>query len=516
MTLLVAVWLAAGAGFIALSYEILWYRAFSFVSEGQASVFGLLLSFYLFGIACGALLVRRGFSPAADVRRMADPQGRWRWRLVLMLLAANLAAFLVIPALARLASWNWYAGFLLVAIATAVMGAVFPVLSHYAIPPDDWAGSALSLIYVGNILGSAAGSVLTGFVLLDRLSTQGVSVLLAGLGVVLAAVPALLAARWRKPALAGAVACFALLGVTSGPLFDRLYERLLQKGRRGVRPPVTTVVENRHGVIAVEGDGRLYGGGAYDGAFNVSLDDDLNLIERAFAVAALHPHPADVLMVGLGSGSWAEVVSHLPGVEHLTVIEINPGYLSLLPRYPAVAGLVSNPKVHVEIDDARRWLQRRPDARFDVIVMNTTWHWRAHASSLLSKEFFEIARAHLRPGGVHYLNATGSREVERTAAEAFPFALRFLNMVAVSDAPLRFNRERWRTVLTTPLPDGKTPVDLGSAGKETLERLLALPDAGLSIFGRPTMEERASLIAESRGLRTVTDDNMACEWKTRP
>ena len=45
---------AALGGFISLSYEILWYRAISIASGATAAAFGLLLGFYLLGVAAGA------------------------------------------------------------------------------------------------------------------------------------------------------------------------------------------------------------------------------------------------------------------------------------------------------------------------------------------------------------------------------------------------------------------------------------------------------------------------------
>ena len=49
----VAIIVAAAAGFIALSYEILWYRVISYASWGLPGAFGLLLAAYLFGLAIG-------------------------------------------------------------------------------------------------------------------------------------------------------------------------------------------------------------------------------------------------------------------------------------------------------------------------------------------------------------------------------------------------------------------------------------------------------------------------------
>ena len=40
-------------------------------------------------------------------------------------------------------------------------------------------------------------------------------------------------------------------------------------------------------------------------------ENEKNGILRAYVAGAIHPAPRDVLMVGLASGSWAQVVAHL-------------------------------------------------------------------------------------------------------------------------------------------------------------------------------------------------------------
>jgi spermidine synthase len=128
-------------------------------------------------------------------------------------------------------------------------------------------------------------------------------------------------------------------------------------------------------------------------------------------------------MIGLGSGSWAQVVANQPHVEQLTVVEINPGYLKLIPQYPAVASLLGNPRVRIIIDDGRRWLVRSPGQRFDAIVMNTTLHWRNHVSNLLSVDFLRLARQHLNLGGVLFYNITGSEDAMATGSISLCFSV---------------------------------------------------------------------------------------------
>src|SRR5262249_33566446 len=146
--------------------------------------------------------------------------------------------------------------------------------------------------------------------------------------------------------------------------------------------------------------------------------------------------------------------------------EINPGYLEVVASHAEVAGLLTNPRVSVEVDDGRRWLLRHSDRRFDLIVMNTTLHWRAHATNLLSVEFMQIARNHLLPGGVFYFNSTNSYDVQLTAARVFPHFLRVTNFVAVSDSPFGFDRPRWRRLLATMHVEGRPVLDLGGGSAE--------------------------------------------------
>ena len=422
----VALALSFLCGFAALSHEILWYRICSFSTGGAASAFALMLAAYLTGIALGALAAGR----LCREREGAAPP----LRTVTLLLAASSLAFFVPPLAAALAVRfaPWELTLPLVAAAAALLGAVFPLVSHLAVLPDARSGKRVSFLYFANILGSTAGSLFTGFWLLDRWPLSEVALALALLGLAAAAALALSSERRGSGAVwvAACGAAAALLVASAPTVYDALYEKLQLKDAYVPQEHFAHVVENRSGVITVKDNGTIYGGGVYDGGFNTSLRTDSNGIERAYALAAMHPRPREVLMIGLSSGSWAAVVAGHPAVERLTVVEINPGYLELLPHYPAVSGLTRNPKVSIEIDDGRRWLVRNSARRFDVIVSNTTHNWRANASNLLSAEFFQLVRSRLKPGGVFYFNPTGSMRAARTATDAFPHALGAAGMIA--------------------------------------------------------------------------------------
>ena len=503
--------LAALVGFIALSYEIVWFRAYSFVSGVSPRAFGFLLAAYLLGIALGSAWSRRY---CRDRDAAGDPRAL---RFIgIFLLAANAGGFLVAPALATLATtlhWAW--SLLFVCLVAGMFGAVLPLLSHFAIPADDRAGARLSYLYLANIVGSAAGSLLTGFVLMD-LFALGEIVLLLTLGGIACAVVLLVvgspAGRSRILAAALALALGALCWWSAAGVHEALYERLLLKRDFRGTERFAHLNENRHGVIAITSDEVVYGGGVYDGKISVDLVDDRNGIARPFALCAFDRKPREALMVGLSMGAWAQVVVNLPTLERLTIVEINPGYLDLIPLYPQVASLLDNPKVEIVIDDGRRWIARHPDRKFDLIVQNTTFYWLAHSTNLLSLEYLEMCRSRMRPSGMMLFNTTSSRHAMRTALEAFPHCMRIGNNMLCSDQPLEFDAKRWSWALATYRIDGRNVIDSANPHHRNQVIQLLARATGPREGPENWLESDPGLRQRLDGVEVITDDNMRCEW----
>lgn len=509
----IALFLVCLSGFIALSYELLWYRAYSFVSGTRASAFALLLGSYLEGVAFGSLyskaLCTRLFRAEHRTRVLAIVSG--------LLIVANTIGFLVVPLLAYSMRRELYrATFFLVALSAGLLGAVFPLLTHISIAPDNRAGARLSRMYLANILGSTMGTFLVGFVLMDHWSMQQISIFLLVLGLATAAaIQAHIARNMRRIVLLAGVAAVALAAILTAPaIFGTIYERMLYKSEYRPGTRFTHLLESRSGVVAVDNQNVVYGGGMYDGRFNTSLTSDANWIVRAYAISAFHSNPRRVLMIGLSSGSWAQVIANHSQVEHFTIVEINPSYLELIRQYSEVAGVLRNPKVSIVIDDGRRWLARNPAQKFDLIVQNTTFHWRAHITNLLSVDYLRIIRQHLATRGVFYYNTTESDEVLHTGTAVFPYALRVLNFLAVSDSPLAVDKEAWRNALVSYRIEGKPVLNLELAhDRQTLSDVLAMADGiGGPRSAANAMEYGDTIRLRTRDKRVFTDDNMGAEW----
>ena len=500
---------SAVSGLIALAYEIIWYRVFAFATATRSETFPFLLGMYLIGIAFGSLL-------AEHICRTQPDFIRQRRLLGILIVAGNAVAFGLAPAASYLckAAFGPILGLALVPIGALLLGSIFPLTCNLTIAADSRAGSGISQLYFSNIVGCSLGAFVVGYLALDFLSTGQLSLVLVVVGTLLG-VAVLCWKERRGLKLSGvlAVAAFIIIAVV-WPSFSSLYRRLLPH-YEGFVGDFQYLVENRSGVVGVMSDGTVVGGGAYDGMFNTDPLHDGNGIFRAYAFSALKERPKDVLMIGLSSGSWAQVIANNPGLEHLTIIEINPSYVGLISKYAQVRSLLSNPKVTIEIDDGRRWLHHNRESKFDAVVMNTTLHWRANTTNLLSTEFLQLVREHLKPGGVFYYNATESPEALLTAATVFPYAVRVWTFIAVSDSPIEVSKERWLDAMQRYTIDGLpvlAPSDAAAAAF-LLKTYARWVDASHGDSDKQMIEYGDTIRARYQGRTVITDDNMACEWR---
>ncbi|MES2715595.1 MAG: spermidine synthase [Pseudomonadota bacterium] len=506
--------MSCAAGLVSLSYEIFFFRAMSYATASSPFAFATTLGAFLIGLASGA---RVGAEACA-----AQDGDALVGRMLRSLLLGSAFGFLYLPLLSHLA---WLdrgilgVGLLGVYLVARQWGLVMPCLAHLGVAADGQAGMRTGLLYLANIVGAASGSVLTGFVLMDHLTLVQVGqwLLAAGLGCVL--VLGFIAAGPRAARLGrvGAITLAGGLAIAALPTASgRLLEALQFKGGPQADTAFSKVIENRSGIVAVDAKGTVYGSGAYDGHFNVELVNDVNGIVRPYALSLFHPAPRDVLMIGLASGSWAQVVANHPDVASLTIVEINPGYVALVAGRPEVASVLANPKVRLVKDDGRRWLRLNPNRRFDVIVSNTTFHFRANATNLLSTDFMAILKPHLNPGGIVFYNTTDSSRVQRTGCSSFAHGARFTNHVVLSADAIDWDFARWRRSLLAYRIDGRAVLDLSNpVHAQGLGRLMALEpltQPGVRHDPRDWIEPCEQVLARTVGQALLTDDNMGTEW----
>jgi spermidine synthase len=117
--------------------------------------------------------------------------------------------------------------------------------------------------------------------------------------------------------------------------------------------------------------------------------------------ALLHPKPRSILVVGCGAGVTAGAFVLHPDVERIVLCEIEP----LIPQIAAGFfgkenyNVLRDPRVEVVYDDARHYILTTHE-KFDVITSDPIHPWVRGSAALYTKEYFELCKRHLQPGGV--------------------------------------------------------------------------------------------------------------------
>src|SRR5205807_3407744 len=90
-----------------------------------------------------------------------------------------------------------------------------------------------------------------------------------------------------------------------------------------------------------------------------------------------------------------------PGIEKIVICEIEPLIPQAVSRYFAKENysVVRNPRVQVVYDDARHFILTSRET-FDIITSDPIHPWVKGAATLYTKEYFELVKKRLNPGGV--------------------------------------------------------------------------------------------------------------------
>src|SRR5262249_37222143 len=118
----------------------------------------------------------------------------------------------------------------------------------------------------------------------------------------------------------------------------------------------------------------------------------------------LHPNPKRVLGIGFGAGVSAGTFTRYPGIESITICEIEPVIPPTSTRFFAKEDyeVAHNPRTHIVFDDARHYLMTTSD-KFDIIASDPLDVFAKGTAALYSKEYFEAVKRHLNPGGIFTL-----------------------------------------------------------------------------------------------------------------
>lgn len=483
-----AYFLAFFAGFISLSQEILWVRLFGFANHSIPQAFSYVLIFYLLGIAIGARVGKK---------ICLSKENLWNTSGVILIASSffDLVSPWIYAGLMQIQLQLIYGG-LLILLTAFFKSTVFPIVHQLGIPlTHSKTGWSLSKVYVSNILGATLGPIITGLFFLNYFSTQQCYALSAVFTCMLGIW--CLKKKFRMVFL-GFIFLFGFIWTKSPNL---LIASLAEKKDR-----IKHIFETREGIVTLyqnKNQDMVFGGNVYDGNTNLDPNRNTNGINRILVLSALQDHPEHVLMLGLSIGSWLKLLTSFPGIKKIDVVEINPGYVKAIQFYPHQLSALHDPRVHLEIDDGRHWLKTHPDKQYDLIVMNTTYHWRAYSANLLSYEFLTVLKTHLKKEGILAYNTTSSPDALKTAAQVFSHAYLYSNFVFAGDFDWRakLHEKKAEKKLTQLLLDGKPLFQPHS--EKLIQHFLNIPLVSVNELE----------IKFKRPLEVITDKNLITEYK---
>jgi len=320
----------------------------------------------------------------------------------------------------------------LVAVPVTLLGAAAPWAVRLAVRDVDRAGEVVGRLYAISTAGSLLGTMLSALLFIPLLGTQRTFFAFA----LALALVASLGVGWRFVLVPAALALAMALPVgtikaaeTGRVLYEA--ETVHQYARVVERPDGSRVLELNEGqaVHSLWRPGSYLTGDYWDG-------------HLVLPAAARAEPPRRIAILGNAGGTVARSFGHyFPGTA-VDAVEIDGELTELGRRFLDLR----NPRMRVFGEDARPWLERSAGG-YDAIMVDA-YRQPYIPFYLTTREFFELARRRLAPGGIVVVNVghpEGSEELERvlgaTMAAAFPRVLRYPieatnTLLVAGDGPL--------------------------------------------------------------------------------
>ncbi|HEY4303613.1 MAG TPA: fused MFS/spermidine synthase [Gemmatimonadaceae bacterium] len=427
-----AVYIAIGlSGLSGLGAEVVWTRLLSLMLGASVYTFSIILAVFLIGLGFGS-------SAGSFLARGKHPRAMLGWSQLLLAVGIAWAAVMmskslpywpINPSLSQ-NPWIMFQMDLirsLVAVfpAAFLWGASFPLAIAAVVGPGQDAGKLVGRVYAANTVGAILGSLIFSVIVIPSIGTQSGERLLIAVALVSAIVifasvwdddrsavavsaggrtprpDVMPRAEWVGVGVAMVVGLALLITVPKVPDGLVAYGRFLATYTE--EPKYLYVGEGMNSSIAVSeeasGARNFHVAGKVEAS---SLPQDMRLQRMLGHLSALLVNePKSVLVVGFGAGVTAgSFVTH-PGIKRIVICEIEPLIPKVVSTYFTQQNynVANDPRVEIVYDDARHFILTTKE-KFDVITSDPIHPWVKGAATLYTKEYFELVKKHLNPGGV--------------------------------------------------------------------------------------------------------------------
>jgi spermidine synthase len=404
------------SGACALGAEVVWTRLLGLLLGATVYTFSIILAVFLAGLGIGSGVA------AALVRGVARPRlalaccqlllsGAVAWTAYML---ANSMPYWPINPLLSTSPWFTFQIDLARSIwailpAALLWGASFPLALAAVASRGRDAGRMVGGIYAANTAGAIVGALAFSMLLIPAIGTQGCERLLISLAFVSALVAWPAATTWTPRAKAGALflAAAAVAVVLLALSVSGVPSMLIAYGRR-----ITLSANSSEILYAGEGMNASIAISRWnDGAVQFHVSGKVEASTEPYDMrlqrmlghmpALLHPNPRSVLVVGFGAGVTAGSFVLHPEVKRIVICEMEHMIPPVATRFFAKENnnVLHDPRVEMIYDDARHYVLTTRE-KFDVITSDPIHPWVKGSATLYSKEYFELVKQHLNPGGI--------------------------------------------------------------------------------------------------------------------
>ncbi len=402
------------SGATALGAEVIWTRLMGLLLGATVYTFSIILAVFLVGIGIGSgvgAMISRSVKPRVALgvaQFLLAAAVAW----TALMLSSSLPNWPVNP---LLSSNPWFTFQIdLVRVlwtilpATLLWGASFPLALAAAANRDEDPGRLVGGVYAANTGGAILGALAFSMVLVPWIGTAGCEKVL----IVMAAVSALLVllpATWESKNLLGTAGLVVAMGgaaylaanVQPVPGMLIAYGRRIMTSANSSKLMYTGEGINSSIAITQWSDGAVQF--HVSGKVEASTEPyDMRLQRMLGHLPALvHTDPKSVLIVGFGAGVTAGSFVTYPSMKHIVICEMEPLIPPTATKYFAKENynVMHDPRTTIYYDDARHFVLTTPE-KFDIITSDPIHPWVKGSATLYSKEYFELVKQHLNPGGV--------------------------------------------------------------------------------------------------------------------
>jgi spermidine synthase len=449
--------LVALTGFLAIGYEMVWFRLVTLIVKPSAYTFSTTLAIYLFGLFAGSAAVN-DLSSRGKIR---DAGAIYFWLQVLTAVSVlcSVVTFFHLcngfPPFCEFVmssfSWNspilrpfeivlWPSYFML--IPTVLMGASFPLINYLGRSSKDKDGQTVGTLYLFNTLGNVLGGVVTGYFLLPMLGTELTLLAFIILGLIFV---------WWVPHVSGKnrLCIFAALSVVAlifmpgkGSLYQMLFTTLVKRDAvLGASKNKIYLEEGVDSVVATTQSDQYIQN--FINGLTHGRRPDLGYYLEAIEAVSFHPGAKQALVIGFGTGSTVEALERMPTIEKITLVELSSANLQNLRKIEEIRKILEDKRLTVVVDDARRYLLATNE-KYDLIQMDPLRPTEAYSNNIYSREFFQICSDHLKRDGILVVWLGEHEVIPKTIAAVFPYVriYNFFGLGLASNSPLQENPER--------------------------------------------------------------------------